>query len=297
MVSRQRGFDMRNKRLTPITAALLLFFLSGCAKVDQLQAKPLITPDQFLESMPYLRFSLFEKTFIFIQPTSTFFVYFLGLLTLCLGFYLLYYSRYEKSRIWWGYGLLLWGVGAIVAGTSYQAFGYELKCATLNYCRATSAWEIAYLLISCYSFNALLMAHTYTSVTQYKRVFLQKSALFSSVLYTGLIAVGILTGDRFLVSYECLLVFLLPNVLIFILLTNRRSRQYRSLMNRRIMNTWYFFLLINIIYLVYLYYGLGSQLYQSTGIWFNENDVLHVLLIVWMLRIQVRIIPLLRDVE
>ena len=182
----------------------------------------------------------------------------------------------RNPRIWWGYGLLLWGVGALVAGTSYQAFGYELKCAALNYCRATSSWEIAYLLISCYSFNALLMAHTYTSVTQYKRKFLQKSALFSSVLYTGLIVVGILTGDRFLVSYECLLVFLLPNVLIFILLTKRRVRQYRSLMNRRIMNTWYFFLLINIVYLVYLYFGVGSQLYQSTGIWFNENDVLHV---------------------
>jgi len=112
-----------------------------------------------------------------------------------------------------------------------------------------------------------------------------------------LIVGGILTGDRFLVSYECLLVFLLPNVLIFILLTKRRARQYRSLMNRRIMNTWYFFLLINIIYLVYLYYGIGSQLYQSTGIWFNENDALHVLLIVWMLRIQTRIIPLLQDVE
>ncbi len=288
---------MRNKRINPIMASLLLLFLGGCAKLDQVHAQPLITPDQFLKSMPYLKFTVFEREFILIQPMSTFFVYFLGLLTLCIGFYLLYYSRYEKARIWWSYGLLLWGVGAIVAGTSYQAFGYELKCAAQTYCRATSSWEIAYLLISCYSFNALLTAHTYTSLPAYRRMNVQKFALFSSIIYTGMMVFGILSANRFLVSYEALLVFLFPNILVFMVLTYQRSRLYRSLMNRRIMNTWIFFILINLIYLVYLYFGVGTQLYQTTGLWFSENDVLHVLLILWMLRIQTRIIPILQDVE
>jgi hypothetical protein len=32
---------------------------------------------------------------------------------------------------------------------------------------------------------------------------------------------------------------------------------------------------------VFLFGGFGAQLYLSHGIWFNENDVLHILLILW----------------
>ena len=50
--------------------------------------------------------------------------------------------RGQRSRAWLGVALILGGVGAALAGVSYQAFSYELKCAGLELCRLTNGWEV-----------------------------------------------------------------------------------------------------------------------------------------------------------
>ena len=36
-------------------------------------------------------------------------------------------NKEQQSHYYWNIGLILWGISAILAGTSYQAFGYELN--------------------------------------------------------------------------------------------------------------------------------------------------------------------------
>ena len=56
-------------------------------------------------------------------------------------------------------------------------------------------------------------------------------------------------------------------------------------MNKRFIITWILFLIVNVAYYVYYWLGISEILLNSTGIWFNQNDVLHVSLLGWMIYI------------
>ncbi|MCK7485250.1 MAG: hypothetical protein MZU97_06595 [Bacillus subtilis] len=65
-------------------------------------------------------------------------------------------------------------------------------------------------------------------------------------------------------------------------------------MNQRLIFIWLLFLGVNIGYFIALFSGHAIPLYESTGIWFNANDVLHVLIIVWAVAIYQLIHPTLQ---
>ncbi|MBK7150093.1 MAG: hypothetical protein IPH78_15160 [Bacteroidetes bacterium] len=48
-----------------------------------------------------------------------------------------------------------------------------------------------------------------------------------------------------------------------------------------LLNTWLIFMVVGIAYGVYLLSGFAATLWQH-GIWFTENDVLHVGMIGWV---------------
>ena len=54
-------------------------------------------------------------------------------------------------------------------------------------------------------------------------------------------------------------------------------------MNKRFIVTWSLFLALNLLYYIYYLSGLSPVLYQNTGIWFNQNYLLHVLMIGWFI--------------
>ncbi len=69
------------------------------------------------------------------------------------------------------------------------------------------------------------------------------------------------------------------------ILNARHYLRYRDSLNRNFILIWLGFLLANVGYFIFLLGGIGKTLDQNLGIWFNENDSLHVLLILWTVAI------------
>jgi hypothetical protein len=262
--------------LTVVIFAVCVFSNTG-----SLLMMPLTTPNEFLSGMPHTTLSIFGKDYVLIQPSSTFFVYLLGVVMIIMGIYFLVTKRSEKSRYYWAIGLLLWGLSAIVAGTSYQAFGYELKCRGQEYCLFTSNFELAYMLLTAYSINFLIASTGYTSTGHPGRKRLIKFALLDSAGYSVYMFVGAILPLKLLISYEGFMTFIGVNFLIMFILNIRHYIRYKDILNRNLILIWIGFLLVNVSYFVFLFGEFGAKIYNNLGVWFNENDVLHIFLILW----------------
>jgi hypothetical protein len=151
---------------------------------------PRLTPSNWCEFQPCKTIRIASREITLTQPTSTFLVYALGVLTIGAGIYFLSIRGSEISRVWWGISLLLWGIGALLAGTSYQAFAYEIKCAGRDSCAWSSWWEVVYLMSQQVSMNAMLVAVAYSCAEGASRMVLLFFALVSAVIYVVCTFVG-----------------------------------------------------------------------------------------------------------
>jgi hypothetical protein len=262
--------------MTFVILAVCIFSNTG-----SLLMLPLTTPQQFLAGMPHITFSIFGRDLVLIQPSSTIFVYFLGLIMIVIGIYFLATKRGHQTRYYWAIGLILWGVSAIVAGTSYQAFGYELKCRGLESCLFTSNFELVYMLLTAYCINFLVVATGYTSTGYSGRKYLTLFATIDSAAYSVYMFVGAILPVKFLISYEGFMAFIGMNFILMFVLNIRHYIRFKDILNRNLIIIWISFLFVNAGYFVFLFSGFAAQLYHNRRIWFNENDVLHILLIFW----------------
>lgn len=258
--------------------------LSGCDRLASIPYRPAQTPESWLETQPFVVIRGETFNFILVQLSSTIFVYLLGIITIGVGLYFLYLQNDYQARKWWGIALLLWGLGALFAGTSYQAFSYEIKCAGQAFCSWTSWWEIVYLLLSAASIAALLISGAYSSCRGKGRKVLIYYAILNIVLYSVLVIIGTLTLNQFLISFELLLIVTAPNILILFILNGWRYFKYRNSQDFVLMITWLWLGIIMGAYFIYLVLGLTDDLWEL-GIWFSENDILHIGLISWIVYI------------
>ncbi|MBN1665638.1 MAG: hypothetical protein JW862_01055 [Anaerolineales bacterium] len=223
-----------------------------------------------------------------MQPSSTVFMYLLGIIAMGVGFFFFRIQAQSQARRWWGLALLLWGLGALLAGTSYQAFSYEIKCAGQTLCSWTSWWEIAYLLLSAASVDALLVAGAYASCLGKGRQALIKYACLNLALYVVIVFVGAFLLNAFMISFELLLIFTAPSILVLLILHGWRYYQFRANMDLALVITWLWLGMVIAAY--FLYWALDITLaLWARGIWFSENDVLHLGLISWMVYIAVSV--------
>lgn len=98
--------------------------------------------------------------------------------------------------------MLLWGIGAIFAGTSYQAFSYVIKCAGRSFCLWTSLWELLYLILSAGSVNAMLMAQANLDEKNKWSSFIKKYALMNFLIYEIVVLIGAIIPVQFMKKKE-----------------------------------------------------------------------------------------------
>lgn len=196
-----------------------------------------------------------------------------------------------------GYIHDFWGIGTIFAGTSYQAFGYQLKCVGREYCNFTDWWEIIYLLLTAISIGVLVYAMSHCAAKGKLRKVMQWIAYISIPLYAVILTVGSIVPIKFMVTYELFTAFYMPHFLVFFVLSIIEYKKKKDIMNKRFIITWILFLIVNVSYYVYYWMGLSEMLVDSTGIWFNQNDVLHVMLLLWFIYIWFAMPKVMKDIR
>ena len=261
---------------------LSLLALSGCNRLDLIPYNPTQTPESWLIFQPFVRFKIGWHDIILIQPSTTTIVYLLGVLAIGVGLYFFRTRGNHQSRVWWGIALLLWGIGALLAGTSYEAFSYQIKCAGREVCIWTSWWEVIYLILSVASIDAMLIAEAYACAAGKWRKVLLVYASLNAVLYTIIALIGALIPIKFLISFELLILVAAPGVLVLLILNSWRYSKYKARLDLALLGTWIGLVLILGAYFLYLVLGYAETLW-ARGIWFSANDVLHIGLIIWMI--------------
>lgn len=273
---------------------LPLLLLTACTRLDAIPASPPQTAATWLTIQPYAAVRIGAQEIILVQPSTTFFVYLLGVLAIGAGMHFLRMGEGQRSRLWWGVALILWGAGALLAGTSYEAFSYALKCAGRPACVWTSWWEVGYLLLSVASVDAMLLAVAAACTTGRTRRALTIYAAANAAVYFVVVLAGALIPVKFLISFELLLIFAAPTILMFFILNGRRYARLRERMDAVLLAAWVWLALTIGAYFVYLMLGVTAMLW-ARGIWFSENDVLHIGLIGWMIYLARVVAPRVRD--
>ena len=264
--------------LTKISKAIWSVFgrLQSIAHHD-----PDLTPEKWCRQQPCMKIRIASKEMIISQPLSSFWVYFLGFFTVGVSLYFFQIQNGENSSLWWGVSLLLWGIGALLAGTSYQAFGYEIKCAGRQVCSWTSWWEVVYLMFQQISVNAMLVAIAYSCTTGTLQIVLLCYALVSSLVFVILICIGGIVPVKRLITFEFMAWVSAPVFFFFCFFNAWRYYMFRDSMDLVLLGSWIMLFGTMMAYWIYSKLGITKKLW-ARGIWFSENDVLHVLLIFWM---------------
>lgn len=239
-----------------------------------------LTKENWGEKQPLKKVKLGSLEFFISQPSSSFWVYLLGILVTLAGVKFFMIQGEEVSRYWWGISLVLWGVGACVAGTSYQAFGYELKAARREVCSWTSWWEIVYLIMQQLSMNAMTVAIAYSCTTGLLKEILIWYSLVVTIIYPIVTLIGAFIPVKSLITFEFMVAVSLPSFIVFCILNAVRVVQFGYTMDLVLIGSWILIYLSWVGYIKYWKSGLTEKLWAK-GTWFSENDILHVILVIW----------------
>ena len=260
--------------------------LSGCS-LDTLLYQPLTTPAKWCAERPCVEMG----GVVLSEPWSSVLVFALALLWIGVGAYFLVTRRGQRSRAWFGVSLVLGGLAAGSAGISYQAFSYELKCAGREYCVLTNGYEIAYSLLQVASMSAMVVAVAYALASARGRRAISIYAVLNLLVYVVVTMAGVLVPSAFLLSFELLLVFAVPALVIAAVLAIRRRSESLA---RRILWVLVLLVFVQVAYLVYFAAGITATLWAS-GIYFSANDLLHVGMLAWLVVTAVALGPALKD--
>ena len=269
--------------------ALSALVLTGCGRLDELTYEPPTTPAQWCEQRPCIEVG----GTVINEPIGIVLVFGLALMWVGAGLYFLMSRRGQRSRLWFGVSLVLGGIGAGLAGTSYQLFSYVLKCEGRDLCVLTNGYEVAYSVTQAWSVSAMVVAVAYACTLGRARTGLIIYAVINAVVYCVVTAIGVMAPSATLLSFSVLMLFALPGVLIVIAITARRLGEPKE---RAIFTAAILLLLVQVAYYAYWASGLTQTLWDDgNGFYFSENDVLHIGFILWLAYLLWRVGPTLAD--
>jgi hypothetical protein len=285
------GTSVNRWRSLPLLA--LVWVVSGCA-IGDLNYTPETTPDQWCDMRPCVKVGDLTVN----EPLGTFLVYLLTVLWIAAGVLLLRSRGVHKSRLWLGIALVLGGIGAGLAGTSYQAFSYELKCAGREFCALTNGFEVGYSVCQAASVSAMLVAVAWAVTTGALRKGLIIYSAVNVAAYLVVTLAGVLMPNAFLLSFVVLMLFAVPGILMVLFLGIRGWRRDGDAMSKSLTMAALLLVLVQVAYFGYYAAGLTATLWdQGNGFYFSENDVLHVGMIGWLAYVVKRVAPVLHDFE
>jgi hypothetical protein len=265
--------------LIVIVAAGLVMLAVLNPRLALILATPLQTPAAFCAAEPCINLG----GIILNEPSSTALVYCLALVTIGVGVKFLRTADGQQARLWWGFSLLLTGIGAALAGTSYQAFGYELKCRGLTFCLWTSWWELAYMLCTVAGSGAAFAGVAAATLSKKAQKFWTAYAIASTGAYIGVLLAGLLLSDAFLLSFELMVAFAFAGGFVQVFVEDLWQYKHdKNPLIRQIVGVWAFLIVVIAVYFVALLANFASTLWAN-GIWFNENDVLHIGMVAWVI--------------
>jgi len=190
--------------------------------------------------------------------------------------------------------MLVWGVGTLCAGSSYQAFGYMIKGMGRASMSWTSWWEVVYMLLTVASVSLMAMAINASSAGGVWRKALKAWAILSFVAYALFALIGASLPNRFMVSFEAMVLFIIPGMLAFFAVNISRYLKTRQRSELLLLGAWVGMAATMGAYYAYYLAGVGPALWER-GIWFSENDILHVGLIGWMFYLGLAVAPAIGD--
>ncbi len=276
--------SVRNKNpwgvylLTGIVAIGIILIFVFSESLSTLLYEPLLTPDAWRESHPHLQIG----NLIISEPSSSLLIFLLAVLYLRVAYLFSRGHDTQQSRLWWGIFMLLFGLGAIQAGVSYQAFSFEIKCRGYDYCLWTSWWEIGYMICTVAGVGAAFIAVAYSVLSHKARYFWTSYALTSTLIYIGVASFGTISANRFLISFEMMIIFVLAGFLAIAAYSLWQYRQNKNPLIKKILKVGILLISVIVFYFIGLVSGYAEVLWEK-GIWFNANDLLHVLLFGWVL--------------
>jgi len=248
-----------------------LIFLSACNE-------PIAIPSvSWCSTQPCLEF--FGITIS--QPSSSILVYVLAVYGLYVGFNYFKNRAANKSKLYWSISLVLGGLGALAAGTSFQAFGYEIKCAGKEFCDATSIYEIVYNILTVWSASFLFLAVRTSLLRKASLKMLDISLFLFGIAFTVLTIIAFRQHIYFLVSFEFLLLCISPVYLGTFIITGLRFAKSKDEEVKKYLYAWLILITTLLTYYLYLSMGLTELLWEK-GIWFSANDVLHLGMMGWL---------------
>jgi len=269
----------------------LLYFLLAAPDMDNLRDARTYGENgsaTFCETVPCMQLGSLMIT----QPGSTLIVIILALEYLAVGILVLQEAFRHgacldngccfgspddddsgKARAWWGYAFAMWGISVLFAGSSFQCLTFQIRCEGdphgVSKCvseREDFCAQFYYILQAC-GMNLFVVARSYRAVRPFSNMFKAYTAFHTFLYLVLVIFVPVFRG------YLTNVVFIMPSY------TLLRIVNVMCIGDNVLHIAWSIMGASFLVWLTYMKTAPYMTWWKDGGVWFSENDALHVCLI------------------